>query len=47
MVKFTYEMNEEERQEYIKKKALNTAKTKYKNMFKLIGELKGGYVYGK
>lgn len=42
MVKFTYEMTAEERQAYIKKKALNTAKTKYSNMFRLIEGFKGG-----
>lgn len=38
--KFTYEMTKEERQEYIKKKGTEKAQTKYKNMFKLIGNLR-------
>ena len=40
MVKPTYEMTNEEREEYIKEKGLRIAETKYKNMFRLIGELR-------
>jgi tryptophanase len=40
MVKQVYEMTVEEREQYIKKKGLNKAQTKYKNMFRLIENLR-------
>lgn len=40
MVKQVYEMTETEREEYIKEKGLRIAETKYKNMFRLIGNLR-------